>query len=166
MSLTPEGPLWSGLCLPPVLRSHTAPLDLGSHPTTGRFLNEVCDVPLLCLCTGWSLFENAFTVVHLADPIHPVRFLSGKPSCSAEHVGCLSSELTPISHLQSFSDLTVTIDHSCASPTTWEDSRGRDRALSNSESQNLAQGLALSRHSGNSFNESKKKRMGRSGLRS
>lgn len=107
MTLTPEGPLWSGLCPSSVLHSHTAPLDLGSHQTTGRFLNEVCDVSPLYLCMGWSLIENAFPFVHLENPIHSFRFLCGKPSCSARHVGCLSSGLTlpsPIFHSQGISD--------------------------------------------------------------
>lgn len=57
---------------------------LGLTPNRRRFLNEVCEEPLL-----WSFFENAFHLVHLANPIHPSAFLSGKPSCSARHVGSL-----------------------------------------------------------------------------
>lgn len=95
----PSRPLCSGLCLPPGLHSHGAPLDLGSHQTTGRFLNEVCDVQPLCLCTDWPLFENAFPLVHLANPIRPLRFLSGKPSCSARHVGSLLWANTVSTHL-------------------------------------------------------------------
>ena len=69
MLLAPKYPLWSGLCLPPVLHSHDVPLDLGSQqPLSGSFLDEIFTVPPLCLCMGHSLLENAFPLLHLAPP--------------------------------------------------------------------------------------------------
>lgn len=134
MLLTPAGPLWFG-------HSHGA---LGLTPNHCRFLNEVCDVPPLCLCTGWSFFENSFPLVHLAKPIHPLGFLSGKPSCSARHVGSLLWANTVFTHLSvtGLSRLDCGLSYLSVSLTTWEVLWGRDWALPNSESQDPEQGLA------------------------
>lgn len=53
--------------------------------------------------------------------IHPLRFLSGKSSCSTRHIECLSSGLTlyiTISQSQGFPDWTVIIDYLSAPTTT------------------------------------------------
>ena len=55
--------------------------------------------------------------------IHPLRFLSGKSSCSTRHVECLSSGLTlyiTISQSQGFPEWTMIIDYLSAPTTTQE----------------------------------------------
>lgn len=104
--------MWSG-------HSHGA---LGLPPNRYRFPNEVCDVPPLSLHTGWSLFENAFHLVHLANPVHPLGFLSGKPSCFARHVGSLLRANTVLTHLSvtGLFRLDCGLSYLSVSPTTWE----------------------------------------------
>lgn len=93
-----------------------------AHTNHCRFLNEVCDVPPLCPCTAWPFFENAFHLVRLANPIHPIGFLSGKPSCSARHVGSLLRTNTVFTHLSvtGLFRLDCGLSYLSVSPTTWE----------------------------------------------